>query len=437
MGKFKTSQLILPVVALIVLAPMQTFGYKELSSPECRLKRWEFPESLRIPSQNSSTAQQALPSLFPIPNSPFLCCQSDRSCLDQRLWGENGQPADKKALLQAIDHSLDYLLHNSDAAYQNYQVVGMTPDTTFGGLSFRDRVIKSLQRFRELVLKSRSPAELNAAVAREFVFYQSVGSDTKGSVLFTAYYEPVYAASRVPTPEYRYPIYRLPPDLDSWPKPNPTRLELEGSDGLQGDKGLLRGLELFWLRDRLEAYIIQIEGSARLQFPDGTQTTVGYAGSTANQYKSIGKEVANDGKLPLEGMTMPILLDFFHKHPQELSTYIPRDPSFVFFQENHGAPAQGSIQEPLTAERSIATDKSLMPPGALALIHTSIPFVKANGEIEHRVVSRYVLDQDTGGAIKGAGRVDYFLGTGKVAGDRAGVTVSYGNLYYLLLKSPE
>jgi len=364
-----------------------------------------------------------VPPLLPIQKSPFSCCESDRSCLDQQIWGENGQPPDKKALLTAIDRSLEYL-EIADAVYQQYQVVGIT----------RDRVIKSLKRFRELLLKSNSATELNTAIAREFVFYQSVGNDNKGSVLFTAYYEPLYAASRVPTAEYRYPIYSLPPDLDSWPKPHPTRQELEGSDGLQAVNGRLRGLELFWLRDRLEAYIAQIEGSARLQLPDGTQTTIGYAGNTAYHYKSIGRELANDGKLPLEGMTMPILLDYFRKHPQELNIYIPRDPSFVFFQENYGAPAQGSIKEPLTAERSIATDKSLMPPGALALIRASIPFVNANGGMEHRIVSRYVLDQDTGGAIKGAGRVDYFLGTGKVAGDRAGVTVSNGNLYYLLLK---
>lgn len=189
------------------------------------------------------------------------------------------------------------------------------------------------------------------------------------------------------------------------------------------------------MRDRLEPYLAQIEGSARLQLPDGTQTTIGYAGNTAYDYKSLGRELANDGKLPLQGMTMPIILDYFQKYPQELNVYIPRDPSFVFFQENHGAPAQGSIRVSLTAERSIATDKALMPPGALALIRAPIPFVKDTGNMEHRIVSRYVLDQDTGGAIKGAGRVDYFLGTGKVAGDRAGVTVSNGQLYYLLLKS--
>jgi membrane-bound lytic murein transglycosylase len=86
------------------------------------------------------------------------------------------------------------------------------------------------------------------------------------------------------------------------------------------------------------------------------------------------------------------------------------------------------------AERSIATDKYLMLTAALALICADFHFIETNGKIERRIVSRYVLDQDTGGAIKGASRVDYFLGTGKQVGDRAGVTVSNGQLYYLFLK---
>ncbi len=418
----------LPVVLLILLVRMPTFGHRELSPPECRVKKWDLPVLFKTKNQDSSTQKQKAPlSPVLVQRSPVACCQGDASCLDEVLFtGENAQLPDKKILLQSIDRSLGYLqTTDADAAYKGYEVPGIT----------RDRVLKSLQRFRELLLKSKSGAELHAAIEREFVLYQSVGKDKKGSVLFTAYYEPLYGASRIPTPEYRYPLYKLPPDIDSWSKPHPTRKELEGADGLQASIGKLRGLELFWLRDRLEPYIIQIEGSARLQLTDGTQTTVGYAGNTAYNYKSIGRELANDGKLPLEGMTMPIILDYFHKHPQELNIYLPRDPSFVFFQENYGAPAQGSIKVPLSPERSIATDKSLMPPGALALIRASFPFVKGSGEMEHRIVSRYVLDQDTGGAIKGAGRVDYFLGTGKVAGDRAGVTVSDGQLYYLLLKS--
>ncbi|MEH2420833.1 MAG: MltA domain-containing protein [Nostoc sp.] len=430
LGKFnKIIVISLPVVFSILLVWMQSLVHRELSPPECRLKKWDIPVSLTAKNQDAFTQKQKA-SL--IKKLPITCCQADSSCLDEVLYE---QIADKKALMSAIAHSLQYLqTANAVAAYQNYQVADIKRDAAFGGLPLRTRVFKSLKRFRELLLKTNSATELHQAIEREFVLYQSVGKDTKGSVLFTAYYEPLYAASRVPTAEYRYPVYRLPPDLNSWSKPHPTRLELEGVDGLQAAKGKLRGLELFWFRDRLEPYLAQIEGSARLQLPEGIQTTIGYAGNNAYNYKSIGRELANDGKLPLQGMTMPIILDYFQKHPQELNIYIPRDRSFVFFQENHGEPAQGSINVPLTAERSIATDKSLMPPGALALIHTSIPFVNPTGKMEERIVSRYVLDQDTGGAIKGAGRVDYFLGTGKLAGDRAGITASNGQLFYLLLK---
>jgi membrane-bound lytic murein transglycosylase A len=421
LGKFsKFIAIGLPVVLSIFLVRMQSLAHQELSPLECRVKKWDIPVSLIGENHNALPQKQKVPL---IQRLPITCCQGDTSCLDEVLYGEI---PDKKALVSAIARSLQYLrTANAAAAYQNYPVAGIT----------RDRVFKSLTRFRELLLKTHSATELHQAIEREFVLYQSVGNNTKGSVLFTAYYEPLYAASRVPTPEYRYPVYRLPPDLNSWTKPHPTREELEGVDGLQGAKGKLRGLELFWFSDRLEPYLAQIQGSARLQLPDGTQTTIGYAGNNAYNYKSIGRELANDGKLPLEGMTMPIILDYFQKHPQELNIYIPRDRSFVFFQENHGEPAQGSINVPLTAERSIATDKSLMPPGALALIRASIPFANSTGKLEERIVSRYVLDQDTGGAIKGAGRVDYFLGTGKIAGNRAGVTVSNGQLFYLLLKS--
>ncbi|MEW6491076.1 MAG: murein transglycosylase A [Cyanobacteriota bacterium] len=356
----------------------------------------------------------------------FKNCESQNLGVDEQLWGQFNQPGDKQALLAAIYQSLRYLQSDAAAkAYRRYRVAGIT----------RERVYRSLWRFRQLVLSSKSAEELETAVKREFVFYQSVGKDGLGNVLFTAYYEPVYAASRVPTPEYRYPLYRRPPGLDSWAKPHPTREQLEGKDGLQASKGKLRGLEIFWLRDRLQAYLIHIQGSARLVLPDGTQTTVGYAGHTAYNYSSIGRALADDGKLPLEGMTMPIILEYFQKHPEELNTYLPRDKSFVFFKENHGEPATGSISVPLTASRSIATDKSLMPPGALALIHAPFPFKKSNGKMEFHTVTRYVLDQDTGGAIRGPGRVDYFLGTGDVAGDRAGVTVADGQLYYLLLKN--
>ena len=137
---------------------------------------------------------------------------------------------------------------------------------------------RSLARFRELVQRARSPEALQAAVLQEFDLFQSVGKDGQGTVSFTGYFEPTYRASRTPTAEYRYPLYRLP-NLAQWSKPQPTRAQLEGTDGLQGEKGRLRGLELVWLRDRLEAYLVQVQGSARLQLTDGTTLSVGVAGT--------------------------------------------------------------------------------------------------------------------------------------------------------------
>ncbi|MBV9387636.1 MAG: murein transglycosylase A [Chroococcidiopsidaceae cyanobacterium CP_BM_ER_R8_30] len=353
------------------------------------------------------------------------CCQSEALGLDEQIWGEGGQPGDKEALLSSIDNSLRYLqTSDAAAAYQRYPVAEFT----------RDRVFRSLERFRSLVVSSHSPSELQAAVRQEFVLYQSVGKDGKGDVLFTAYYEPIHIASRIQTPEYRYPLYRLPPDFSTWSHPQPTRAQLEGKDGLLGAKSRLHGSELLWMRDRLEAFLVQIEGSARFHMTDGTDMTLEFAGKTDYPYTSVGHELAKDGKLPLNGLTLPVMMQYFKQHPNELNSYLPRQRGFVFFKESYGAPATGSIGVPLTAERSIATDKSLMPPGALALIFTSLPFIQPTGQMQYRTVSRYVLDQDTGSAIKGPGRVDYFMGTGEQAGERAGVTGGNGQLYYLLLK---
>lgn len=344
---------------------------------------------------------------------------------DEQLWGRPGQPGDRQALLKSIDYSLRYLQTSSaQRAYQQYPVPGIT----------RDRVRRSLVRFRQLVVSSRSPAELQAAVNREFVFYKSVGKDNNGTVFFTGYFEPIYAASRTPSAEYRYPLYRLPNDFNRWTMPQPTRAELEGQDGL-GKNSPLRGRELVWLRDRLEAFLVQVQGSARLQMPDGKLMTVGFAGKTNYPYTSVGRELVKDGKLPLEGLTLPVLINYFRSSPGELDQYLPRNQSFVFFKETHGAPATGSIGVPVTAERSIATDKSLMPPGALALIKARIPYPNATKQLESRMVNRYVLDQDTGSAIQGAGRVDIFMGTGPLAGDRAGIIGGTGELYYPLLKN--
>jgi membrane-bound lytic murein transglycosylase A len=351
------------------------------------------------------------------------CCDESPLGLDDQLWGKSG---DKLAMIKSIDGSLKYLeTPKAIAAYKNYPVQGIS----------RDRVKRSLVRFRQLLATSKSAPELQAAVKKEFAFYQSVGSDNRGTVKFTGYYEPIYQASRKQTAEFRYPLYKLPAGFETWKNPQPERIQLEGADGLQASKSSLAGNEIFWMRDRFEAILVQIQGSAELELTDGTKTTVGYAGGTSFAYTSIGKELAKDGKLAPSQLTLPGVIGYFRQNPLELNVYIPRWKRFVFMKETFNGEAMGSINVPVTPERSIATDKSVMPPGALALVHTELPYSNDGRSIQQKLVSRYVLDQDTGSAIVGAGRVDYFMGKGKVAGDRAGVTGGPGHLYYLLLKN--
>ena len=392
---------------------VETFGRLSLISLSIAIGWVDSARSSPIPASVTPS-----PVTSPIPLKPT---QPPSNALDEKLWESSG---DRKALLKAIDHSLRYLqTAQAVQAYQKYPVRGVT----------RDRVDRSLRRFRQLILISRSAQQLQTAVQREFVFYQSIGKDNQGTVSFTGYFEPVHTASRVRTANYRYPLYRAP-NITTWQTPHPTRVELEGKDGLQTDAGLLRGLELVWLHDRLEAFLVQVQGSARLQLTDGTTMTIGVAAHTNQPYTGIGRELVKDGKLRLEDLNLPKVVQYFQQHPDELNLYLPRNRRFVFFQNTQGAPATGSLGVPVTAERSIATDKALMPPGAIALIQTQMPILNANRQLEQRSVNRFVLDQDTGGAILGAGRVDVFMGTGKEAGDRAGLVNATGQLYYLLLK---
>lgn len=377
--------------------------------------------------QKVCTLSIVLLALTVIPNPPLVSQNSPLTVvklavnnpdlgLDEQLWQK-----DRWALIQAIDHSLRYLSSPSAVqAYRRYPVPGFS----------RNRVQRSLLRFKTLLKQARNPQELQAAVKREFVFYQSVGNDNRGTVHFTGYFEPTYTASRHRTDEYRYPLYRKPAHFATWSRPHPSRAALEGSDGL-GTKSLIKGRELIWFRDRLEAYLVQIQGAAKIRLTNGKSISVAFDGNTDYPYTSIGKELVKEGIFQPGELTLPVLIDYFKKHPEALDRYLPRNNRFIFFRETSAtAKAKGSLGQPVTPERSIATDKSLMPPGALALLFAPIP----NTNLQKESVSRYVLDQDTGSAIKGAGRVDIFMGTGNLAGDRAGLMSDDGQLYYLLLK---
>ncbi|MGB3300904.1 MAG: MltA domain-containing protein [Phormidesmis sp.] len=373
-------------------------------------------------AENTPAAQPPLTRL----NCPEGQQRAARIGQDTRLFDTLLTEGDRSALLAAIDNSLAYLATPSSfTAYQSYTVPAVT----------HNRVQRSLSRFRTLLVQSQSAEALQQAVAAEFDLYQANGQDRQGTVAFTGYFEPTYKASHRPDETYRYPIYKSPPNLAQWPEPHPTRLELEGADGLQANKGPIAGLELAWLPSRLEAFLSQVQGSARLQMTDGSTLSVGYDGRTNYSYTSLGRALIDDGIIPADQLTLPVLMEYFAQNPAALDRYVPRNNRFVFFRETDGAAATGSLGFPVTAGRSIATDKSLMPPGALALISLPLPQRDASGDLVETPASRFVLDQDTGGAIKGAGRVDLFVGTGTEAGEIAGLINDTGSLYYLLLKN--
>lgn len=211
----------LPVFLLIFSWDTPLLSNEQAKVAECPIKRRAIPNSAFLPSDPKANPNWL--KIFPVPlllsegASHVNCFLIPRLGWDDLIWGKNGGSGDKKALLTVISHSLKYLQTDGAAkAYQHYPVPGIT----------RERVVRSLKRFRELLLQSNSPAQLLADVNREFAFYQFVGKNGWGNILFTAYYEPVYTASRIPTPEYCYPIYRLPPDISRWPRPRPTREQL-------------------------------------------------------------------------------------------------------------------------------------------------------------------------------------------------------------------
>ena len=171
------------------------------------------------PTQTLKSIPEPIPKLFPASPIRLLRTVPESIALDSQVLN------DRARMLQALDHSIRYLqTSNAARAYQRYPVSGVS----------RDRVLRSVLRFRRLVQFAKSPEALQKQVNQEFNFYESSGKDGDGTVGFTGYFEPVYEASQTPTAIFRYPLYRQPRDFLRWPKPHPTRAMLEGKDGQIG-----------------------------------------------------------------------------------------------------------------------------------------------------------------------------------------------------------
>ena len=355
------------------------------------------------------------PALLPLePNEP----RPDFS----KQWNE------RERILPALDRSIEWTKKPSSARF--FPIEGVD----------QPRALASLEHFREILTTATSAEDFDARIGQDFQVFKSAGWDGRGGgVLFTGYCTPILDGSTQRSDVFKYPLYGLPPDLakdkdgailgrkaaDGSISPYPDRRTI--------DSGLLanQGLELAWLKDPFDAYIAQVQGSAVIKLAEGGELRLGYAGNNGHEYTSVRNELTRDGKLTEKEANLATMREWAQAHPREATEYMGRNERYVFFTPIQGNP-RGSLNVEVTAERSLATDKALFPRGAVTFVDTHVTKGRSHAG---RPISKFMLDQDTGGAIRTAGRADIYLGIGQAAERLAGSTKVEGQLYYLFLKS--
>lgn len=287
------------------------------------------------------------------------------------------------------------------------------------------------------------PPDLDAASARTFFerhFTPFRILPPQGRGFLTGYFEPEVDGSLTPTPEFSAPVYGRPPELVTLqpgdPRPAPLAPDLAAArrtaaGGLEPFAvraeiyaGLLqgRGLEQLYLRDEAEVFIIQVQGSARVRLGGNRIVRLTYSGRNGHPYTSIGRLLINEGRIAPEEMSLDRLMGWLRANPGEARRVMEANRSYVFFaRQDETDPAQGPIGGagvPLTSGRSIAIDRGIWPYGLPVFLETDIDTLDSGiGRI-----ARLMVAQDTGSAILGPARADFFWGSGAEAGRRAGLT---------------
>lgn len=251
-------------------------------------------------------------------------------------------------------------------------------------------------------------------------YHMQYGEQQDG--LLTGYYIPVIEGSLTRTAEYNYPVYGVPRDLQKGVSYY-SRAEIERG-ALSG-----KGLEIAWVKDPVAVFFMQIQGSGRLQLPDGQMMVLQYAAQNGHAYTPIGRVLADRGEIPLEDVSLQSIREWLHTHPQQANEVMNQNESYVFF-----APVQtqempkGAQGVPLTPERSLAVDDSIMPYGLPVFLQTAAEHPEAGPQDFQKLL----ITQDTGGAIKGYMRGDIFFGQGDEAEHKAGLQKNAGRWIVLL-----
>ena len=271
-------------------------------------------------------------------------------------------------------------------------------------------------------------------------------ANSRDTGLVTGYYEPLLKGSRRPSPKYPVPIYRVPDDLivvdlaSVYPElsglrlrgklegrkvvPYPSRREINATNAL-------RGRELLWVDDPIDAFFLQVQGSGRVQFEDGRVTRLGYGENNGHPYRSIGRWLVEQGELTIDQASMQGIKGWVARNPQRLNQLLEQNPSFVFFRElplgDPGAGPKGALGVPLTPGASLAVDSRHIPLGVPVVLSSTDPSSGA-------AFTRPMMAQDTGTAIRGPLRFDYFWGYGAEAGEKAGRQKHEGSAWVLTPK---
>jgi membrane-bound lytic murein transglycosylase A len=278
-----------------------------------------------------------------------------------------------------------------------------------------------------------------------FIPHHVLKADGTDDGLITGYYEPLLRGARKRGGAFQTPLHRAPDDLLAiemaglYPELKGMRLRgrLVGnkivpypSRSEMGLNGSLAGKELLWVDDPIEAFFLQVQGSGRVQLVDTKETVrVAYADQNGHPYKSIGRYLVDKGEMTLDQASAQNIKAWYASNPARQQELLNANPSYVFFKEeklnDSTRGPKGALGVPLTPQRSIAVDSQFIPLGVPVFLATSHPG-------NETLLQRLVMAQDTGGAIKGPTRADYFWGFAADAGEKAGKMKQRGTMWLLL-----
>jgi membrane-bound lytic murein transglycosylase A len=315
-----------------------------------------------------------------------------------------------------------------------------------GALIGAAQLKESLLAFRQIINDSVNTAEKNKKIKEIFAIYRAAGYDGCGEVLFTGYYVPMLFGSLTRSEKYKYPLYGPPPDIAAGMSYKNktgidrmnngesvvyyTRKEIDVEGVLQG-----KNLEIVWVSDPVDLFFLHIQGSGEIMLEDGTILTISAIRANGRPFRSITKHMLDTGVISgREASYFNVKRILKEKSEREQGEILSYNERYIFF--HFVEKPTGSLGEPVTAGRTIATDPEIFPPGALAFIRLRKPVSDQKGNLTGQRVtfSRFVLNQDKGSAIKGPGRVDLFCGFGTTAESIAGSLKEKGELYFLIKK---